>query len=257
MRGGGSTGLALVAHDVEKLDAMVIGHGVEVPNSLGLFGGLPGACAYHLLKRSNQGVGALLERYWNAARVMADETVEDLGAKPGGFRIGQGDVFCYTFQGGGGYGDPLLRPPARVLQDVRDGHVSAASAAALYGVAIAGEDIDQPATEARRRAIRQQRLGGKVPKKAAPEGRSDGSAEIRIGADRHFHCGCGTDLGPCRENWKPRAVGRKLAAADCGPHVRLHAELELREFCCPDCATLLEVEVLRKDEEPLWSMSLA
>ncbi|QEX19480.1 methylhydantoinase [Hypericibacter terrae] len=259
MRGGGSTGLALVAHDVEGLDAMVIGHGVEVPNSTGLYGGLPGSCAYHLIKRSNQSVGALIDRYWNAELVMADSGVEDLGAKPGGFRIGQGDVFCYTFQGGGGYGDPLLREPSRVAQDIRDGHVSTESAANLYGVVAKGKsaEIDRAATEARRDAIRRERLRGKKPKTAAPGARNDGSAEMRIGEDRHFHCACGADLGPVSEDWKPKASMRKVPPSACGPHVRTHRELELREFSCPDCATLLELEVCRKDEDSLWSLSLS
>ena len=41
--------------------------------------------------------------------------------------------------GGGGYGDPRTRDPARVLRDVRDGIVSAAAAERDYGVAIAGD----------------------------------------------------------------------------------------------------------------------
>jgi N-methylhydantoinase B len=259
MRGGGSTGLALVAHDVDGLGAMVIGHGVEVPNSIGLFGGLPGACASHLLRRSDRSVTDLLRRYWSSDRVMADEAAEDLGAKPGGFRIGPGDLFCYTFQGGGGYGDPLLREATRVLQDIADGHVSAASAAALYGVITTTDSrqIDRTATEARRHAIRQERLGGKTPKVAAPPPRNDASAELRIGEDRHFRCACGADLGPASQDWKPKASQRKVPASTCGPHIRLHRELELREFSCPDCATLLELEVCRKDEESLWSVSLA
>jgi hypothetical protein len=42
----------------------------------------------------------------------------------------------------------------------------------------------------------------------------------------------------------------------CGPHIRLHVELQLREFCCPACATLLELEVHSRDEEPLWTVAL-
>ena len=61
-RGGASSGLALLPYDVEGLNAMVIGHGVEVPNSIGLYGGLPGACAYHLLSRSSRNVSALIGR---------------------------------------------------------------------------------------------------------------------------------------------------------------------------------------------------
>jgi N-methylhydantoinase B len=201
---------------------MVIGHGVQVPNSTGLFGGLPGACAYHLLKRSNQAVPDLLRRYHSMDSLFADETVEDLGAKPGGFRIGQGDVFAYSFQGGGGYGDPLQRDPARVVKDVREGYLSAQSAAELYGVVL-----------------------------------DNGPAEMTIAADRHFHCGCGADLGPADRNWKDHARLRRLPPEACGPHIRLHEELELREFFCPDCASLLEVEVCGKDEDSLWTMALS
>jgi len=50
---------------------------------------------------------------------------------------------------------------------------------------------------------------------------------------------------------------REVTASACGPHVRTHRELELREFCCPDCATQLELEVCRTDEESLWSLSLS
>jgi N-methylhydantoinase B len=257
MRGGASTGLALIPYDVEGLNAMVIGHGVQVPNSTGLFGGLPGACAYHLLKRSNQAVPDLLRRYHSMDSLFADETVEDLGAKPGGFRIGQGDVFAYSFQGGGGYGDPLQRDPARVVKDVREGYLSAQSAAELYGVVLDNgpEGFDAAATTARRNAIRQARLEGAAPRREAP---SNGhAAEMTIAADRHFHCGCGADLGPADRNWKDHARLRRLPPEACGPHIRLHEELELREFFCPDCASLLEVEVCGKDEDSLWTMALS
>jgi N-methylhydantoinase B len=36
--------------------------------------------------------------------------------------------------GGGGYGPPRQRPPERVLEDVRDGKVSAEAAREVYGL---------------------------------------------------------------------------------------------------------------------------
>jgi N-methylhydantoinase B len=50
--------------------------------------------------------------------------------------------------GGGGYGDPRTRDPARVLRDVRDGVVSRASAERDYAVAIAADwrSIDEART---------------------------------------------------------------------------------------------------------------
>ncbi len=256
-RGGASTGLALLPYDVENLNAMVIGHGVEVPNSIGLYGGMPGACAYHLLRPSSAGVGELIARYHDAESVMSDSEVRDLGAKPGGFKVGRGDVFAYTFQGGGGYGDPLQRDPARVARDVEDGYVSARSAAEHYGVVFKnGSSVpDLAATEATRVAIRRDRLGGRSPSAAVQ--RNDPLApDLRISSDGHFHCACGSDLGPIDGNWKDRSASRTIPPEACGFHIHLHDELALREFSCPECATLLELEVLRKDEEPLWTMAL-
>src|SRR5262249_12455851 len=57
--------------------------------------------------------------------------------------------------GGGGYGDRKTRDPERVLRDVRDGIVSAASAENDYAVAIAadGRSIDRVRTDELRKAL--------------------------------------------------------------------------------------------------------
>jgi N-methylhydantoinase B len=52
------------------------------------------------------------------------------------YRYHTGDVFEIYQSGGGGYGDPRRRDPARVQADVRDGLVSRAQAAACYGVVL-------------------------------------------------------------------------------------------------------------------------
>jgi N-methylhydantoinase B len=69
-----------------------------------------------------------------------------------------GDVISFQQSGAGGYGDPLGRDPARVLEDVLDGYVSVEAARASYGVAITGEGleqrVDEPATAALRAARR-------------------------------------------------------------------------------------------------------
>ena len=69
--------------------------------------------------------------------------------------------------GGGGWGDPLDRDPMRVIEDIRDGMVSAEAARAEYGVVakLNGGDgldavqLDRAATEALRRDKRGQRGG--------------------------------------------------------------------------------------------------
>ena len=45
-------------------------------------------------------------------------------------------VVTVELPGGGGYGPPAARDPARVLEDVREGYVSLAQARDAYGVAI-------------------------------------------------------------------------------------------------------------------------
>ncbi len=69
-----------------------------------------------------------------------------------------GDVFRLDSPGGGGFGDPLAREPARVLADVREGFVSAQAAADQYGVVLTLVDgawmIDVEATQRRRGDIR-------------------------------------------------------------------------------------------------------
>jgi N-methylhydantoinase B/oxoprolinase/acetone carboxylase alpha subunit len=47
-----------------------------------------------------------------------------------------GDLISVRTGGGGGWGDPHLRPPETVLKDVIDGYVSVASAKDVYHVVI-------------------------------------------------------------------------------------------------------------------------
>ena len=97
----------------------------------GLAGGQPGAPSSNLL-------------------VHADGTEKPL---PSMFSttIGAGDVYLHRMAGGGGWGDPLQRDGASVAEDVLDGKVSVAGAAAGYGVVVSEDgEIDDEATEALR-----------------------------------------------------------------------------------------------------------
>jgi N-methylhydantoinase B len=62
--------------------------------------------------------------------------------------VGPGDVVRLEMPGGGGYGDPVLRDPRRVLDDVADGVVSPGAARQQYGVAICpdGLAVDEEGT---------------------------------------------------------------------------------------------------------------
>ncbi|HEY4775846.1 MAG TPA: hypothetical protein VIH40_13625, partial [Xanthobacteraceae bacterium] len=96
----------------------------------------------------------------------------------------------------------------------------------------------------------------RAPRLEPPEGAGQAAICPSIGTGNRFQCVCGADLGPATEDWKPRAHRRVVPAHTCGPHLTLHAELELREFACTECGTLLEIEVARCNQESLATIVL-
>ena len=64
-----------------------------------------------------------------------------------------GDVIRITAAGGGGWGPAHERDPQSVLRDVRGGFISIDGAAQDYGVIIRDNEIDQAATDERRREM--------------------------------------------------------------------------------------------------------
>ena len=112
----------------------LLSDGAVVP-AFGVLGGLSGVP-----------VGAWVDR---------GETVSDFDTpgKVAGHPLATGDVVMIRSAGGGGYGDPLERDPARVAEDVREGYVSAEAARALYGLVVSSSgSVDVAATaDARKR----------------------------------------------------------------------------------------------------------
>lgn len=71
-----------------------------------------------------------------------------------------GDAYILRSGGGGGYGSPLNRDLKSLQHDARAGYISKASAEKLYGAVFKDDtlDLDIPATEAHRKAMREQGL---------------------------------------------------------------------------------------------------
>ena len=78
-----------------------------------------------------------------------------LPSRFGDYILRRGDLLRLERPGGGGLGDPLERPPEKVLDDVRQGYVAIESAKVDYGVAPAldrgGWRVDEGATRALRK----------------------------------------------------------------------------------------------------------
>ena len=99
----------------------------------GVHGGLPGAASTNLLLDDGR------EEQWPTKFV-----------RP----LLRNQAIRHVTAGAGGYGDPLLRDPARVLDDVRDGKVSVQAAERDYGVRVSGPPwcVEEPATRELRAA---------------------------------------------------------------------------------------------------------
>ena len=81
--------------------------------------------------------------------IRADGTREILPSKCDRVKVRKGDLIVFDTWGGGGWGDPLQRDPAKVLTDIQRGLVSV-EGARRYGVVIKNGAVDSSATEALR-----------------------------------------------------------------------------------------------------------
>ncbi|HEY5082061.1 MAG TPA: hydantoinase B/oxoprolinase family protein [Bauldia sp.] len=147
-RGGLAAEVAFSVGGVEEVQALVMTHGAEVPNSRGLNGGYPGATVIQSFGRGGIDNGR-----------PKSTNFEIFGPKPGLMPMTRRDVFAVSWQGGGGYGDPLERDPSDVARDIASGAVSPQAATAVYGV-VWNNTVDEPATKRRRDEIRAGRIAG-------------------------------------------------------------------------------------------------
>lgn len=157
-RGGCGGAIGLMLHDTDApFDWQWFCYGLAFPTSNGLCGGWPTRAVDAKIMR-NTDLQARLDRSEMPTDVseLAGELVP-FQAKGIYQQVRQsGDLFHCYFQGGGGYGDPIDREPARVLRDVRNRWVSLEFAHEVYGVVLTadGESVDERATEQRREEIR-------------------------------------------------------------------------------------------------------
>ncbi|MGI9480203.1 MAG: hydantoinase B/oxoprolinase family protein [Hyphomicrobiaceae bacterium] len=91
----------------------------------------------------------------------ADDVTEEFATpgKVGGHLVEEGERVVLRSAGGGGYGDPLDRPPDQVADDYRLGYISQTALNDTYGVVVDGQHhADASATEKRRADLRAARL---------------------------------------------------------------------------------------------------
>ena len=218
-RGGVGMELSFVPHDAPDggMHYVVSGKGSKFPMSEGLAGGYPGSPNAYIWVKNN---GAKEDA------IPGDQQAVDWGVFP---LMGK-DALYVRWNGGGGYGDPLSRPPQDVARDIRDGLTSPEFAESVYGVIIdTGTGEAKPSlTEKKRTELVAQRKNG-------------GQSESVTGAPvtcKH----CGQSLGGTDGNWKESVSVQETPMHSLGGPYASGGEVLLRSFSCPGCGILVDTE---------------
>lgn len=267
-RGGLSMGSTFLAHGGSELKAVCNGHGWEVPNSTGIFGGYPGTENDRVVVKGS-----------NVPSLMGEGTIPTavetiLGERPemhgrqGLVELGDGDVIASVHQSGGGWGDPLARPVESLVADLHDRAISIDAAERLYGAVVVDGEVDAAATATRRAELVKERLAWPkasdaaeitVPESTTRRGPMGSSLNILETSDGEGYvaCNCGHALASVRDPW--RAVAREKRSDDVHAFTRSHRLnpiIELREYACPSCGLLLTTDVARVGSELLHDIEM-
>lgn len=234
----------------DAFNVMLFGKGVRVPMSIGIFGGYPGCTVRYSTVR---------EARTQQVASAPIEATEGEKTSWGTFILGASDAQIIRQGGGGGYGDPIDRDPEAVMADVLSGAVSVGAARDTYGVQLDAETrrVDRAGTADRRRQIRAERCGvnvAAIPKRTSTAvGGSRIGEYLRVAPSGETLCAwCGSSIAPKGERWKDRAQARRSKLGDDSAGSASENEgLELREFFCSTCGTLLDCEIALESDPVL------
>ena len=262
-RGGASSAVAMTPHGT-SLPAHVImsSSGKATSQNPGLAGGYPGNLGYDVVVH-----GAGVQEAFAAGRIPGQ--LADLA---GNAQVTQcfaetvlkpGDLLYLNCQGGGGYGDPLMRDPAAVASDVEDGIVSLVSATEIYGVALTADGgADLAATQARRDGIKAERrrnatVGTLLNATVNPdEGMliDDNLVSVSSHEDSRIACRhCGQVVGDADNRLHLATIEGHSSLA--GPSVRsepalyIDAPVHFQQRLCPSCFTVMQTSITLEGEE--------
>jgi N-methylhydantoinase B len=253
-RGGLAVDTAWCLYGMADARLTMLSNATRVPTS-SVGGGYPGGATGNLIFREREPLAGLRER--RRVPVPADLTgVPEIPPSHATYvPVSNRDSFQAFCAGGSGLGDPLFREPSLVAHDVEDEFVTRDVAERVYGVILSsGEEVDEAATAKRRWEIRVERLGGEP--ELEPEPMLEYRSPLRL-EDGALACNhCGRLLARGEENWKDAAATRSWPLVERAKHLgiavrpRRDPAMWMWEFCCPSCATLLEVNVYEEGERP-------
>ncbi len=264
-RGGVSASIAVTAHGTSLPMALTVaGAGKSVSQNNGLAGGYPGNTGYDVIARNSR-----ITELYAAGRLpaTASELSNDIEVSQcyGAGYLAPGDVLLMHWQGGGGYGDPLLREPAAVVRDLAEEKVTTAAARDVYGVVLdgAGSDVNESGTlelrstmraERRDRAHRPTQVASQRVDVSLGRRLDDNLIEVSLDERRLVACGhCGEVLGDAGGDGELSVAGFDAPPATAGPQILgrasdyVDAPVVFRQFCCPGCWTAVSSKILPAD----------
>ena len=228
-RGGATSEVAITPYGVDELTLKLTNTaGTEQTNAHGINGGYPGAGSQSVIVRETD----IEARLGDATAISGLEDLDGALAwlpSKADEKIRKGDVYGFWAAGGGGFGDPLRRPPEKVAEDVRSGIVSAAEAERLYSVRINDDGgVDAPATNTLRSETETARR----------------AAINTVATESGSACpACGKHDGVARSRHPMHRAGPWIARRYDGDG----PNFELLETNCGSCGGLVDVsEVLKK-----------
>jgi N-methylhydantoinase B len=256
-RGGLGASIAITPHGTSVPMGLVLASaGKAVAQNAGLCGGHPGNSGLDVVARRSR-VAELLASGRMPAEL--DEVSDELepGQNYASSYLAPGEVFAMTWQGGGGYGDPLTRDPEAVAHDLRERKITAGAAVGVYGVVVADGAVDAAATAAERDRLRSARKA-RSRTLGEPRGTVDVSGARRIddnlvelpggGGVACGHCGQGLgeveQLGVALYEGPPTDAGPQILATAAD---YVDAPVVFRQYCCPSCWTAIYSAVVPAD----------
>ena len=268
-RGGSGLEIAHMVHNTPGIYFAQHAYAEKITSTLGIWGGYPAAGMIQVFLEK----GEVVTKYLESGKLPEnlEEAREIEGARKMPLFYGrmatEGMTGVVMVGGGGGYGDPLERVPAMLKEDVESFIHSLEVAENVYGVVMDKEthEIDEEATKKKREQIKAKRLKeGKSLKtgkgvKEIEEGRFFTESLI-ITPSKEIQCKvCGYVFCDHQENYKEYALCRNTTPSELGP-LRPTKEgrswCVYREFICPDCAILLQTDVVPEGTPIIHEMQL-
>ena len=264
-RGGLGASIAITPHGTSLPMGLVLASaGKAVAQNSGLSGGYPGNSGLDVVARRSR-VRELLAGGAIPAELSEVSDEIEPGQNYASSHLDPGEVLAMTWQGGGGYGDPLTRDPDAVLRDLREQKVTEVAARSIYGVVLADGALDEAATAAERGRLREHRRAGSRIPNGQPAGTADLAAARRIddnlvetgaldGAGTVVACRhCATVLGSGDADAELTLAVHDGPPTEAGPQIiavaadYVDAPVVFRQYCCPGCWTALSSAVVPAD----------